>query len=323
MMKVGNFCTISTADHMPYVFALHDSITRYHADVVLNVLIADAEPDSIENQDRFPQIRLYGVDELCGLGAGKRIFENYHAVCMDKFRWSMKPVFLKYLIEHADCEKLIYVDNDICFFNEYAFLFDELDSSNVILTPHWRASDPHADSENFFTLYTDGLYNGGFVGVNKNALRALEWWAMVCQYVCEVNAARGQFVDQTHLNLLPIYFDNVKIVKHRGCNVANWNLIECTRIQKDDSVLINGTDPIVFIHFTNSTIRGIEKGDDALLAPFLNVYRESLQHYGECLQGNPGGESQPVVTAAREKSFVQGACGRSKILQRIRAFFNG
>ena len=322
-MSKKHFCTISTADHMPYVFALYDSIKQYHADVSLNVLIADAGPDSIENQNLFPQIRLYGIDELCRFGSGQRVFESYHAVCMDKFRWSMKPVFLKYLIEHADCEKLIYVDNDICFFNDYAFLFDELDSSDVILTPHWRASDPHADSTNFFTLYTSGLYNGGFVGVNKNAVKALEWWAMACQYVCEVNTARGQFVDQTHLNLLPIYFDNVKIVKHRGCNVANWNLIECTRIQKDDSVLINGTDPIVFIHFTNSTIRGIANSEDALLAPFLNEYRESLQHYGACLQGNLDGESQPVVTAAREKSFIRWVCERVRILQRIRGFLNG
>ena len=317
------FCTISTADHMPYVFALYDSIKRFHADVVLNVLIADAEPDSIENQDRFPQIRLYGIDELCRLGAGKRVFEKYHAACMDKFRWSMKPVFLKYLIEHADCEKLIYVDNDIYFFNEYAFLFDELNSSDSILTPHWRSSDPQADSMNFFTLYTSGLYNGGFVGVTKHALPALAWWASACLFVCEKNASQGQFVDQTHLNLLPIYFDNVKIIKHRGCNVANWNRVECTRVQKDDTVLINGIDSVVFIHFTNSTIKGIVKGDDALLAPFLDIYQENLKHYGVRLPLNPGAELQIAYSATGKKSAFRAVCERLRILQRIRGFLNG
>jgi len=306
-MNTETFCTISTVDHMAYVFALYDSLKRYHADASLNVLITDAEPGCI-NIDRFPHIRLYGTDDVCGHGAGKEIFEKYHAECMDSFRWSMKPVFLKYLIEQADCEKLIYVDNDIYFFHEYSFLFDALNSSDIILTPHWRASDPHVDSTNFFTLYTSGLYNGGFVGVNNKALKALEWWAMACQYVCEKNAARGQFVDQTHLNLLPIYFDNVHIIKHRGCNVANWNLVECARMQKNGSVLINGIDPVVFIHFTNSTVRGIMKGDDALLGPFLDGYRENLQRYGVQLQPDDKG-GRPCVTPG--------------IVKRIRALFNG
>jgi hypothetical protein len=46
--------------------------------------------------------------------------------------------------------------------------------------------------------------------------------------------SHGQFVDQTHLNLLPIYFDHVKILKHRGCNVANWKQVECRREKKTD-----------------------------------------------------------------------------------------
>jgi len=307
-MNTGTFCTISTLDHMPQVFALYDSVKRYHADVLFHVLISDAGPECVDGSGLFPNIRLYGVDEMCRHGIGKEICEKYRDVSMDTFRWAMKPVFLKYLIENADCKKLIYVDNDIYFFNEYSFLFDELNSSDIILTPHWRASDPHADSTNFFTLYTSGLYNGGCVGVNKNAVKALEWWEMACQYVCEVNAARGQFVDQTHLNLLPIYFEKVKIIKHRGCNVANWNRSECARVKKGDSVLINGTDPVVFIHFTHSTIKGIVKGDDALLEPFLLKYQENLKRFGACL---------PDIAANAPMGDPPG------IFQRIWTFFNG
>jgi len=322
-MNSETFCTISTLDHMPYVFTLYDSLKRYHADIALNVLIADAEPGCVKDSERFPHMRLYGIDAVCRLGAGKKIFEKYHALSMDTFRWAMKPVFLKYLIEHAGCEKLVYVDNDIYFFDDYAFLFDEFNGSDVILTPHWRSSDPQADSTNFFTMYTSGLYNGGFVGVTRHALPALAWWASACLFVCEKNASQGQFVDQTHLNLLPIYFDRVKIIKHRGCNVANWNQVECRRVQKDGTVLINGTDPIVFIHFTNSTIRGIVKGDDALLAPFLSIYRENLQHYGVRLPLHSGAEPQAAYSAAGKKSVFRSAGERLRILQRIRAFLDG
>ena len=56
------------------------------------------------------------------------------------------------------------------------------------------------------------------------------------------------------------------------------------QVEKDGQVCINGKDPVVFIHFTKSTIRGIVKGEDALLAPFLDIYRENLQRLFDGLE---------------------------------------
>ncbi len=181
---------------------------------------------------------------------------------MDAFRWSMKPVLMKYLLEQKNVHKVIYLDCDIYFFGDYDFLFDELSRNNVLLSPHWRSSDPHKDPANFAMLYTEGLYNGGFAGANDAAIPALDWWAMACDYICVVDRARGMFVDQVHLNLLPVYFENIGILKHRGCNVANWNMIECERTLSGNNpeVLITGKYPIVFIHFAGSMIRGIFRG---------------------------------------------------------------
>ncbi len=294
-MNAMSFCTISTLDYMPYVCALYDSLMRFNSDVVLNVFISDAACAGADRITSSHGIRLYGTDDLCMNGTGRKILEKYRAVSMDAFRWAMKPVFLQHLLERGHAEALIYVDNDIHFFNDYSFLFDELETHDIILTPHWRSSDPQADSTNFFTLYTSGLYNGGFVGVTRDALPALAWWASACLYVCEKNAARGQFVDQAHLNLLPVYFDRVKIIRHRGCNVANWNRLECRRVQRDGTVLINGVYSVVFIHFTHSTIRGIDRGDDAPLAPFLQEYRESLRRHGA--HTGPGPVCAPVQSS--------------------------
>jgi len=309
-MHQKSLCTIATLDHMPQVRALYASLKRWDPGMVLHVFIADAGPGRVRESALTAGMPLYCVDEICTGSLGKAIFEKYYALCMDTFRWAMKPVFLQYLLEHGHADALIYVDNDIHFFNDYSFLFDELESHDIILTPHWRSSDPHADSTNFFILYTSGLYNGGFVGVTKNALPALAWWASACLFVCEKNAARGQFVDQTHLNLLPLYFENVKIIKHRGCNVANWNRLECKRVKRNGTVLINGIYPVVFIHFTHSTVRGIEKGDDALLAPFLQEYRDNLARYGAL----PYAEAAPAAVQPT---------GKSNLLTRIRAFLHG
>jgi len=274
------FCTIITANFLPYVLALNESLLQFDDSIQLNVLISDRDEILIDAAKQFSNLRFYFANEICADGIAEKIRDKYRGADMDCFRWSMKPVFMRYLIKKKGFEKIIYVDSDVHFFGDYQFLFDELDQSNVLLTPHWRTSDPHVDSANFLHLYNAGLYNGGFVGANASAVDALDWWARACEFICVKDTSIGQFVDQTHLNLLPVYFDRVKILKHRGCNVANWNQVECRRVKKGEHVLINGDTPIIFIHFTKSTIRGILSGADAELDAYLQKYSNKLNKYG-------------------------------------------
>jgi hypothetical protein len=288
-----SFCTINTADYLPYMLALNESVLQFDSDIPLNVLVSDKRQDYSEIKRQFPNIIFYFPDDLCKEGVAKQIYNKYWQKDMDAFRWSMKPVFLKYLFQNQGFRKIIYVDNDIHFFDDYHFLFNELVNNNVLLTPHWHSSDPILDVPNFYLLYNNGLYNGGFAGANYKAADALEWWAKACAFICVKDPSKGQFVDQTHLNLLPIYFEGVKILKHRGCNVANWNQMECRRIRGEDNrVLINGNDPIVFIHFTKSTISGIVKGEDSELAEYLQKYFERLSRYGVKIHVEP---DQPLA----------------------------
>ena len=108
-------------------------------------------------------------------------------------------------------------------------LFNELENNNTVLTPHWRGEYPEIDEVNFNLQFVGGLYNAGFIGVNESAKNAMSWWANACLYKCEKDFKNGHYVDQTYLNLLPIYFEGIKILKHQGCNVANWNQNVCKR----------------------------------------------------------------------------------------------
>jgi SAM-dependent methyltransferase len=152
--------------------------------------------------------------------------------------------------------------------------------NDVILTPHWRASNPHVDEGNFSVLQTSGIYNAGFIGVNKNAIPAMEWWSNVCEFKCKKAPGKGFFADQAYLDLLPVYFDRVKVIRHKGCNVANWNQVECRRSPSTKGkVKINNQWDVVFIHFTQSTINGILYGEDGLLKPYLEEYQASLERF--------------------------------------------
>lgn len=278
------FCTVVTEDYFPFVCALYDSLVEFHTEVKLFVLISDKTNDQTRlalNHERRNISVLY-YDSLCRDGRGKRNLEKYHNSHHDAFRWAMKPVLLLHLL--AVHEKVAYVDSDIHFYGDYSFLFELLDSHSVLLSPHFRSSDPAIDYDNYIMQFNNGIFNGGFVGVSQKGLAAMTWWANVCNEICEVNLSKGQFVDQSHLNIIPVFFDGVEILRHRGCNVANWNQVECKRTLCNGTVRINHQYPVVFIHFTRSTILGILSGEDALLKPFLDVYLKRLREYGVALE---------------------------------------
>ena len=68
------------------------------------------------------------------------------------------------------------------------------------------------NQKGFEYLFTQGLYQAGFIAAHKNGSSLLNWWAKICLYICEINESKGIYADQTHLNLLPL-----QIFKHEFC----------------------------------------------------------------------------------------------------------
>ncbi|MCB9205105.1 MAG: hypothetical protein H6603_09045 [Flavobacteriales bacterium] len=194
---------------------------------------------------------------------------------MNHLRWSLKPVMISSLLE--DYEKVIYLDNDTFFFNDPSFLFDELDKHDILLTPHNYPRDPKKNQNWLEANFKVGLYNAGFIAVNRSAKHIMDWWADCCLYRCEKSLLRGLFDDQKYLDLVPIMHPNTKVLEHKGCNIAGWNNEVCKRVeQPDGSVLIDNKWPIVFIHFNGFTNRAIVNGDDPLLKPYFDEYLKAL-----------------------------------------------
>jgi hypothetical protein len=277
-MKERCFCTIITHSHLGWALALIGSLRSFDPDLPFAILITDRDHIAPEELRGIGGVEVVHCKDLRPVGSGARIMERY-AHQSDELRWSLKGVLMEHLLQRY--EKVIYGDCDLHFFSDPAWLWHELTTSSMLLTPHWRSSDATVDRENFDMLFVDGLYNAGFVGASRSAIPALRRWSANCSVICVKDSTRGQFVDQTHLNVLPIYFDGVQVLKHRGCNVANWNMVECARTATPDgSVLINGMFPVVFIHFTRSMIDGIVSGKDHMLAPHLATLRDRLLQFG-------------------------------------------
>lgn len=242
---------------------------------MLHVLVVDGKEDVIH-----PRCKFWYLSDLNTDTKAQRVIAKYSSNA-DKLRWSLKPVFMKHLLigSSVTLEKIIYVDNDIFFYNDYEFLFDLLDQHNFLLTPHYYRNDPRSYQNWFEANFRVGLYNAGFVGARKTAVSGLDWWAECCLYRCEKNIFRGLFDDQKYLDLLPVIDSKTHIVRHQGCNVAGWNTEVCKRVIVDHVVRINGEYPIVFIHYNDTTIREIIHGNDGILFNYFRRYVEVLRKY--------------------------------------------
>ncbi len=281
-----HFCTVSNTDYLYRVLALHQSLNKQTIKARLHVLITD---EGLFDKSKFPDtILFYSLSQLKEQPYGTAILEKYSGE-RDKLRWCMKPVFMHYLLDKGLADSVLYVDNDVFFFEPFFSLYDYVGHCGVWLTPHWRCMDPFKDAHVFKDSFKDGMFNAGFVGASRTGKNILEWWAMANSYCCEKNRPEGLWDDQKYLDMLPVRFANVGIVRHMGCNVAVWNKQDCKReLGINGSVIINGEYPIVFVHFTNDTMEDIEfekYGGDPLLKPYLQVYKKSVDHFKKLLHG--------------------------------------
>lgn len=267
------FCTIVTESHIPFAKALYLSVSAFHPDCIFFILVTD--PSKIYVDPENKTIRWLTISDIRKSETIDLLLKKYaHKTKKDELRWALKPALISWLLSQK-IEKVIYTDADIFFVNNAGFLFDELDRYSVILTPHWRNIKPSNDSDLFYSL-TSGYFNAGFIGASINGMSIINWWEEACCFRMEKSVAHGLFDDQKFLDLVPLEFDGVGIVKHRGCNIAMWNMITNKREMVGGKLLVAGKYDPVFIHFTKDTIQNIVLGNDPLLYPLLENYKAAL-----------------------------------------------
>jgi len=263
------FCTICTESYIPYALALYDSLHEYDKDVVLNVLVVDGE-----KRTSMGNVNFFDLKDTWMIG---RLIAQKYKDSQDSLRWANKPVFLEFLLSIENYDSVIYVDTDINFFGGYDFLFDLLEKNSIILSPHWRGSVPGVNQP--LTNFTDGFFNAGFIGAGKAGLEAVRWWKKWCEYSMEHDYPSGLYADQKYLDIMPFVFENVFVLKHMGCNIANWNKNVCARSRVDGKILINNYWPIIFIHFTRTLVDDIKNGGDPFLKSYYDIYRKRIKNH--------------------------------------------
>ncbi len=178
---------------------------------------------------------------------------------------SIKATLFKHIYSvYTKTTAICYFDPDIKVYSGINFLFDKLETSSILITPHALEPIPLDNlepREYLFQLY--GLFNLGFLGLNmmwSGATKFLDWWEERIIKMATTEVDKGFFQDQRWINFVPIYYEKVEILKHAGCNVAPWNLHErvITKQIDGNSLCVNG-ESLVFFHFSNYKIEFTDK----------------------------------------------------------------
>ena len=291
--------TICSNNYLAQAKILGDSVLEFNPEYKFVIGLCDEFSELIDYNDfqKFEIIKVKDIDI-----ARPDIFKRYDIV---ELNTSIKPSFFKYLIKkNKDLEVIMYLDPDIRLFNKLTQLESYLKTNDIVLTPHIlnpMEVDDLVPNENLFLVY--GIYNLGFIAVNPSGneiSKFLNWWEKKTLNVGYNNTSRGFFVDQLWINHVPIFFNNVKVLKEQGYNVAPWNFHERNSIVKSgDKYIMDDKSELVFIHFSSVNIKEpdkLSKGYDRLSTIEISSgIRQLYENYFAELYKNKHSEYSKVV----------------------------
>jgi hypothetical protein len=154
----------------------------------------------------------------------------------------------------ADYDAVVYLDPDTAVFDSLDPIEELLESFDIVLTPHQLQPDDDDEAivDNEIMSLRTGIYNLGFIAFRTSGegARFARWWADRLLRFCYDDVPSGLFVDQRWCDHVPGLFENVKILRDPGYNVASWNLSNRTvAVDRSGMIRVNGS-PLRFWHFT-------------------------------------------------------------------------
>lgn len=242
-------CTIIAKNYVAFARTLARSFQSFHPGHKFYALVVDDFEGHIDPaRECFEIIRLSELN-----------IPNLPGFC---FKYDVKELctaakahLLDYLLREKSVGKLLYLDPDILVAGPLDALYERLDTSDIVLTPHLDADYPEDDLlPDDGHILRAGQFNLGFIGVNasKNAESFLGWWKPKLYKKCVVDVVKGYFVDQKFIDFVPALFENFFIEKGVGYNVAYWNL-HSRRIGRAGGAWTCNGGPLYFFHFSGHT----------------------------------------------------------------------
>jgi len=204
---------------------------------------------------------------------------------------AVKPALLRFLLDRG-FDRVLYLDPDIQVFAPLEPVLEALVEHDIVLTPATTEPLTRSGMWPFEMMFLQiGVFNLGFIAVadRPQARRMLTWWEERLKRHGADDVPASLFTDQRWMDVAPTLFDRLAILRHRGCNVAYWNLIARPLADTGELRLQSG-EPVIFFHFSNFDPRypdritihpsGIDLDSHPRVRTLLAAYAERLRKLG-------------------------------------------
>ena len=238
--------TIISKNYFSYAQTLAKSYKKHHPTNDFIIILVDRREEIIPNKTscgaEVIEVESLAIPDI------DRLIYRYSIM---ELNTAIKPFALSWALGEREYQTVMYIDPDILIFRPLKEVYDTLESSSIILTPH--ILQPYYDNKHpsDISILQSGTYNLGFIALKYGATTSkfLNWWKQKLFLDCVVDKNRGLFVDQKWIDLVPGFFSDCKILRDPTYNVAYWNLHERRISRNGENWLVNDK-VLTFFHFS-------------------------------------------------------------------------
>jgi hypothetical protein len=159
--------TVCNIAYLPKAMVLADSL-REHNQIRLSIILFDSKQELRPHPEK---VDITWVEDL-GFPEWRQLAFIYDII---EFSTSLKPyIALKLLAKHA---RVIFLDPDTAVYSSLDPILKDLNTSPVVLTPHYTKPQPDTEGESDLAMMRFGSFNLGFfsIGGANAALTYASW----------------------------------------------------------------------------------------------------------------------------------------------------
>lgn len=281
------YCTYFDHNYLSRALLTIESLRHFEPEAPIHVLALSDLCETVLRELALPNVEIIPLaqleqayPELAPLKRERRLIEYY---------FTLSPFLPHYLFARTTADRINYIDGDLYFFTSPRPVLDSLGEASVVITPH-RFSFEYRNHVQY------GLFNVAWITYRRCAegLDCLNTYKAECTAWCYDRVEDGRFGDQKYLDAWPGRYPNLKVIEHKGFNLAIWNAHNYMIRLKNDIVMIDD-DPLVFYHFASTRLmpdgtvevpvlpRG-GRSKTVLIQHVLNPYKRKLEEERRVLQ---------------------------------------
>jgi hypothetical protein len=263
--------TVCTAEQYPFAKVLSDSLPK---NVIFKVGIVDGH---VSDNDvvMLEELSIHGLNKI------REQYDN------ESLAAASKPYFASYFLHQERIENVIYFDPTVQLFGDLQTIIKTLQTTDILLTTRLSrkfGKSTYGDEKLFLNT---GMYDAGFWAIRKteNVFRFVKWWQARLANRAHFDLCNGMNHEQLWLNYVPIFFENVVVVKNYGWNVGLQNLHERILTKKGGKWLVNQMEPLLFFNFRECLSDSIavknllqQSGADRPYTDFLDQVKKHDAH---------------------------------------------